>query len=291
VVEVDTMSTRRDILLSADDAGSQANSQTIARRAGAWAQPGQEQHAAVAAKLADALAREAALLREKDELLRAQAILAQEFEHRLVNSLQLIVGLLALQSRKTESAEAAAQLTAAAKRVDAFGRVHRQLHLLDYLQTVELKHFIAQLCEDLSGMLYDGNPAHSVAVDGVQIEIPTTLGIPLGFIVNELITNAAKHAEGEITVRLETTPELGHCLSVSNDGPGLPDGFQPGNKKGLGLKIIQSLVRQINGRLQVGQGPGGHGACFKVFFPATTSSAIDRAASPREQNAAWISDA
>jgi two-component sensor histidine kinase len=277
VVEVNIMSTQQERLCGADEAARQANSRTIARRAGVWPQPGQEQDAAIGAELEAALAREAALLREKDQLLRVQETLAQEFEHRLVNSLQLIVSLLVLQSRKTESAEAAAQLTIAAKRVGAFGRVHRRLHILDHLETVELKHFIEQLCEDLSGMLCDSNAAHSIAVEGVNIVIPTHLGIPLGFIVNELITNAAKHAEGEITVRLETTPELGHCLSVSDDGPGLPEGLPPGAKKGLGLKIIQSLVRQIDGQLQIGRGPGQHGACFKVFFPPTTSSAIERA--------------
>jgi signal transduction histidine kinase len=159
-------------------------------------------------------------------------------------------------------------------------------------ETVEFKHFIEQLCEDLSGMLCDGNAARSIAVEGVDIVIPTQLGIPLGFIVNELITNAAKHAQGEITVRLETTPELGHCLSVSDDGMGLPDGFRPSRARGLGLEIVQSLVRQINGRLQIGLGAGRHGACFKVFFPSTTSSAIDRAGeNPHEQEAPWISGA
>jgi two-component sensor histidine kinase len=277
VVEVNIMSVQQEKPWGVDEAARQANSRTIARRAGVWPQPGQGQDAAIAAELKDALAREAVLLREKDQLLRVQDILAQEFEHRLVNSLQLIVSLLVLQSRKTESAEAATQLTIAARRVGAFGRVHRRLHILDHLETVELKHFIEQLCEDLSGMLCDGNAARSIAVEGVNIVIPTHLGIPLGFIVNELITNAAKHAEGDITVRLETTPELGHCLAVSNDGPGLPEGFHPSANKGLGLKIVQSLVRQINGRLEIGPGPGQHGACFKVFFPSTASSAIERA--------------
>jgi len=270
------MSTQQDKKWSdGNNAAPQTYFQWIARRTSAPIRPGQEWDAASAAELKDALAREAALLREKEHLLRAQEILAQEFEHRLVNSLQMIVSLLTLQSRKAESAEAAAQLTIAAKRVGAFGRVHRRLHILDHLETVELKHFIEQLCEDLSGMLCDGNAPHSIAVEGVNIVIPTHLGIPLGFIVNELITNAAKHADGEITVRLETT-ELGHCLAVSNDGPGLPEGFHPNTNKGLGLKIVQSLVRQINGRLEIGPGPGRHGACFKVFFPQTTSSVIDR---------------
>jgi len=244
----------------------QINSQWIARRA---VESLQQRVTAIAAELTDALARETALRREKEELLQRQDTLTQEFEHRLVNSLQLIVSLLSLQSRKTDSPEAAAQLSMAAKRVGAFGRVHRRLHLLDHLDTVELRQYVGHLCEDLTDMLFDGNPAHLVVVEGAKIEVPTRLGIPLGFIVNELITNAAKHANGEITVRLETTPDLGHCLSVSNDGPVLPNDFDPGGKAGLGLKIIQALVRGINGRLQVGPGRGQQGASFKVFFPST----------------------
>jgi two-component sensor histidine kinase len=246
-----------------------AISRSVAGRAAAWP-PGRI--AAITAELKDALAREAALLREKDAIKQRQVMLTQEFEHRLTNSLQTIVSLLSLQSRKTESPEAAEQLMIAAKRVGAFGRVHRQLHLLDVVDTVELKQYVAQLCQDISGMLFDGDAPHPVVVEGAQIEIPTALGVPLGFIVNELITNAAKHAKGEITVRLETSPELGHSLSVSNGGPGLPDGFHLGNSKGLGLRIIRSLVRQINGRLEVGRGPGQQGACFKVFFPSTAAT-------------------
>jgi two-component sensor histidine kinase len=263
------MSNLQDRSLDTGNLVRRAISHSIAGRAAEWPP---SRIAAIATELKDALAREAALLREKDEILQRQVMLTQEFEHRLANSLQLIVSLLSLQSRNTENPEAAEQLLIAAKRVGAFGRVHRQLHLLDLLDTVELKQFVAQLCEDISGMLFDGDAPHPVVVEGAQIEIPTALGIPLGYIASELITNAAKHGKGQITVRLETTPEHGHCLSVSNGGPGLPDGFHPGSSKGLGLRIVQSLVRQIDGRLQVGRGPGQEGACFKVFFPSTATT-------------------
>ena len=116
-------------------------------------------------------------------------------------------------------------------------------------------------------MLFDGDAPHPVVVEGAQIEIPTALGVPLGFIVNELVTNAAKHAKGEITVRLETSPELGHCLSVSNGGPRLPDGFHLGSSKGLGLRIIQSLVKQINGRLRGRARPGTAGRLLQGVLP------------------------
>jgi two-component system, sensor histidine kinase PdtaS len=262
------MSNLQDGSVDYDNLARRAISCSIGGRAAEWPP---SRIVAITAELKDALAREAALLREKDAILQRQVMLTQEFEHRLVNSLQLIVSLLSLQSRKTESREAAEQLMIAAKRVGAFGRVHRQLHLLDLLEKVELKQYVAQLCEDISGMLFDGDATRPIVVEGAQIEVPTALGIPLGFIVNELITNAAKHGKGRITVRLETSPELCHCLSVSNGGPRLPDGFHPGSSKRLGLRIVQSLLRQINGRLQVGRGPEQQGACFTVFFPATTA--------------------
>ena len=117
----------------------------------------QTRHDALTAELQAAHAREKAWLREKSDLLRRQDILAQEFEHRLVNSLQIIGSLLSLQSR-TASPDAAAQLTVAARRVASFARVHRRLHLLDHQESVEFKQYLQQLCEDLSGLLFQGKP-------------------------------------------------------------------------------------------------------------------------------------
>jgi two-component sensor histidine kinase len=222
---------------------------------------------ALIAELRSAHAREAAWLREKSDLLRRQDMLAQEFEHRLVNSLQIIVSLLSLQSR-TASPEAAAQLTVAAKRVASFGRVHHRLHLLDHQEVVEFKEYLSGLCQDLSGLLFQGETASPIAVEGVRINIPTKFAIPLGFIVNEMITNAAKYAKGNIVVRLDTSPILGHSLSVSDDGPGLPAGFDAARSKGLGMKIISSLVKQIDGKLQITAGENGSGTRCTVTFCA-----------------------
>ena len=171
----------------------------------------QTEHDALIAELQAARAREKALLREKSDLLQRQDMLAQEFEHRLVNSLQIIVSLLSLQSR-TATPEAATQLTVAANRVASFGRVHRGLHLLDHQESVQFKQYLQHLCEDLSGLLFQGETALTIVVEGATINIPTIFAIPLGFIVNELITNSAKYAKSNITVRLETSPTIGHSL-------------------------------------------------------------------------------
>jgi chemotaxis protein methyltransferase CheR len=211
------------------------------------------------------------LLRQKDVLLEQKVMLAREFDHRLLNSMQLISSLLSMQSRTTKNPEAAAQLSIAGNRVASLGRVHRRLHVLDHLETVEFKQYVSRLCEDLSGMLHHENAKRSIVVEGEDIEIPTVLGIPLGFIVNELVTNSAKYAKGEVAVRLHSAPE-GHSLSVIDDGPGLREGFSPSGHKGLGMKIIQTLVKQIGGELQIGRGDHGRGARFTILFSTTPAS-------------------
>jgi len=226
----------------------------------------------LAAELQAARAREEALIREKSDLLARQDIMAQEFEHRLLNSLQMVVSLLSLQSR-TAGPEAAAQLKVAADRIASFGRVHRWLHRLDHQESVEFKQYLERLCEDISGLLFRGETTQRIAVDGPKIDIPTRFATPLGFIVNELIVNSAKYARSNITVRLATTPAAGHALSVLDDGPGLPVGFDPAKSKGLGMKIIASLVKQIDGELHIASGESDRGACFTVTFCAPKSAA------------------
>ena len=218
------------------------------------------------AELHAALAREQMLIRDKEALSQRQVMLAQEFEHRLLNSLQIISSLLSLQSRGATTDEAADQLRAAARRVAALGRVHHRLHLLDHRDKAELREYLRDLCGDLSGLLFQEESGWTIAVEGAAIEIPTVLAIPLGFIVNELITNAAKYAKGRIIVRIEAESPVTRAVSVVDDGPGLPWGFRPENSKGLGIRLVMSLTKQIGGQLCILPGDNGRGACFTVRF-------------------------
>jgi two-component sensor histidine kinase len=221
---------------------------------------------ALTAELAASLAREQILLSDKRELAERQVMLAHEFEHRLINGLQLVVSLLSLQSRASTTPEATAQLTIAARRVSALGRVHRRLHLLDHQNTVKFKDYLSELCVDLTGLLLEVQAGYAIVVEGDEVEIPTASAIPLGFIVNELITNSVKYAKSHISVRIESISATSHSLTVSDDGPGLPIGFDPTASMGLGMKIIQSLVKQIGGALQIVAGDNGRGARFTVAF-------------------------
>jgi two-component sensor histidine kinase len=218
-------------------------------------------------RLREALARNEILLRQKDELFRNQVLLNKESDHRLLNDLQVIVSLLSLQSRASANVEVASQLAAAADRVATIGRMHRRLHYSDGVQSVAFKQFLDDLCCDFSTMLSsDQRPERNIVVEAIDVTLPSVIAVPLGFIVNELITNAAKYGRGRITVKLEANPEKGYALSVCNDGPSLPEGFDPAAGKGMGMKIIRSFVERIGGALRIDRCVNNEGTRFTVQF-------------------------
>lgn len=228
---------------------------------------GQMSKAMLEAKLRASVAREEILREEKRDLLKRQATLAQELEHRFLNGLQLIAGLLSLQSRTAaRTPEAALQLTSAARRIMALGRVHQQLHLRHHQEHVELKKFMIGLCAELSDLLFEERNDRSITVEGDSAEMSAVLATPLGFIVNELITNAVKYAKSDVTVQIENTAPACYSLSVLDEGPGLPAGFDVAKCSGLGMKLVLSLVKQIGGELQIVPRSTGRASRFTVMF-------------------------
>lgn len=217
-------------------------------------------------RLRDALAESEAQLRQKDELLQRQELLGRESDHRLMNDLQMTISLLSLQSRGSTNAEAATQLAVAANRVAMIARIHHRLHSCDGVQAIDFRKFLEDFGHDFSAMLSSDEGPEQVVVESIDIKLPAATAIPLGFVVSELITNAAKYGKGRIAIRLEQHPEYGYALSVSNNGPALPDGFDPAASTGLGMRIVRSFVSQISGELRIGRGDDGHGARFSILF-------------------------
>jgi two-component sensor histidine kinase len=223
-------------------------------------------HKATESELRKALARDQVLLRQKDDSIRQQKMLTEECHHRLLNNLQMIVALLSLQSQKEANAETASRLTIAADRVRAIAGLHHHLHSMDGKPTVDFKPYLDLLCRDHSTMsMSDERPDQAIAVDAIEVSLPTTIGIPLSLIVNELITNAIKHGRGRITVTLAHSGK-GHALSVSNGGSDLPEDFDPTACKGLGMTLVSSLATQIGGELRIDRGEGGDCTRFTVLF-------------------------
>jgi two-component sensor histidine kinase len=222
---------------------------------------------ATEAHLRDVLARGEALLRLKTEAIEYQALMRKESDHRLLNDMQIVVGLLALQGRASGDAQISSQLLVAANRVNMIARIHQRLHGLDGMQTVAFQKYLKEFCSEFSQMLSSHEMAERVVVaEAGEIELPAATAIPLAFIVSELLTNAVKYGKGQIDVRLQVAADKSCLLSVSNGGPALPDGFDPAACKGLGMKIIQSFAQKIGGKLRFGPGEAGQGVNVTVAF-------------------------
>jgi two-component sensor histidine kinase len=224
-------------------------------------------HRNLEVRLRELLAKSEALLRQKNDAMEYQALLQRESDHRLLNDMQMVVSLLSMQGRASSNEETAAQLVKAASRVSMIACIHRRLHSVAGVQTVPFKEFLAAFCQEFSAMLSSKGAHEGVAIsDGPDVELPAATAVPLAFIVSELLTNAVKYGDGLIAIRLEPGPGKSHILSVANGGPPLPESFDPAASKGLGMKIVQTFLRKIDGQLQFGRNEGDQGACFTVLF-------------------------
>jgi two-component sensor histidine kinase len=193
-------------------------------------------------------------------------LMAREIEHRVANSLQFVSSILRLQGRQVPE-DVATHFDMAAHRVGAVARVHR--HLLDdeNVTNVPALAYIRRLSEDLADIL--GVP---IAVTGVEAQLSTKTIQSVGLLLNELVTNAAKHGTGTIAVNFSASESV--CkLCVCDKGKGLPLDFDFGTQKGLGLKIIDVLAKQLGGGVSVAS-HNGPGACLVVAFPRSTSGAV-----------------
>ncbi|HEU5286417.1 MAG TPA: histidine kinase dimerization/phosphoacceptor domain -containing protein [Sphingomicrobium sp.] len=186
-------------------------------------------------------------------------LMAREIDHRIMNSLQFVAGLLSMQSRSAGNDEVASQLTQAATRVAAVARVHRNFYSGDS-DEVSCLTFLTRLCADLSEIC-----GVSVEVSGDEGTVPTTMIQPIGLLTNELVTNAAKHGAGDVTVEYRIAADR-HGLSVCDEGTGVPADFEPAMSKGLGMKVVTLIAKQLGGALEVLPNPAGRGACFRVSF-------------------------
>ncbi len=186
------------------------------------------------------------------------ALMAKEIDHRVTNSLQFVSSILSMQGRHSSS-ETAQHLQIAANRVAAVAQVHRNFYT-DGAADVSCITFLRRLCTDLSTIL--GTP---IDVQGDEGAVPSTRIQPIGLLLNELVTNAAKHGAGTIRVDYRIADDT-HELSVCDEGAGLPKDFDLEKTAGLGIKVIQTLVRQLDGHIIVQANPVGRGACFKVSY-------------------------
>ncbi|MEO6040376.1 MAG: GAF domain-containing protein [Croceibacterium sp.] len=187
-------------------------------------------------------------------------LMAKEIDHRVMNSLQFVSSLLTMQARSPEIGEAASHLQLAANRVAAVAQVHRHFYTGD-AETTSCIAFLERLGEELEAVL-----DRSISVEGAAGDVPNNWIQPIGLIVNELVTNAAKHGAGRIDVHYKVENQR-HSLIVCDEGRNLPQDFDPATAStSLGMRVVRSLAKQLGGELTAGRSPDGS-SCFKVSFP------------------------
>jgi two-component sensor histidine kinase len=188
-------------------------------------------------------------------------LMGKEIDHRVMNSLQFVSGMLTMQSRSPEVGDAADHLQQAANRVAAVAQVHRHFYA-DAADEVSCIAYLRRLCGDLATIL-----DREIVIDGDEGMVPATSIQPIGLLTNELVTNAAKHGAGKIEVTFRVSGDVNR-LMVCDEGAGLKPGFDPHSATaGLGMRVITTLVRQLHGSLSAGPRATGRGACFSVQFP------------------------
>jgi two-component system, sensor histidine kinase PdtaS len=204
------------------------------------------------------------------QALDHQAMLTREMSHRVKNSLASVVGLLRVQSRSAPSEEVRDALKDAASRITTIAQVHDHLWRSTKIGYVDIADFAGELCRKLQETV-----PHTVRSTFGHLMISADKAIPLGLLINELVTNSAKHAypdgPGEIEVSGERRGDDLH-VEVSDRGIGLPKDFdidQP--RASLGFKVIKSLLAQLDGRIEV-TGNTPKGAIIHIDLPLETGT-------------------
>ena len=190
-----------------------------------------------------------AALKEKD-------ILLSEIHHRVKNNLQIVSSLLSLQSARTTDPAALDLLRECQNRVHSMALIHQTLYGSNDFSRVDFARFIGVLLPALI-ISHQIDPNRiAVRVDVEPVRLPIGIAVPCGLVVNELITNAFKHAfrdrdRGEIRIAL--TRQLGNeaMLSVSDNGIGLPDRLDIMKTDTLGLQLVEALVSQLDGAVSI----------------------------------------
>ena len=203
--------------------------------------------------------------KQKDDLLREKAILLQELQHRVANSLQIIASVILQSAKKTTSEETRINLRDAHSRVMSVAALQQQL-AASRLGAVELEPYFTQLCKSIAASMIHDPTRLKLTVEADESSTDANVSVSLGLVVTELVINALKHAfpggrSGMIVVAYRSHGP-NWTLSIKDDGVGMPRDAASATP-GLGTSIVEALARQLKARIQVES--GSHGTLVSVI--------------------------
>lgn len=196
--------------------------------------------------------------------LDAKTLLLHEVDHRVKNNLTMIGSLLRLQVRTIDDQAIAAKLDSMLERVDALAVVHRQLYQSEDIARFDIGTFAQSLATDVIGS--SGRTDIHLVIEAQPMFIEAANASALGLILNEILTNAIKHAfangrPGQLTLRVDSIEGRG-VISICDDGPGLPSTIRT---KSIGTSLITRLARQA--QAEATWSDNRPGTCVTITFP------------------------
>ena len=179
-------------------------------------------------------------------------LLLKEIHHRVKNNLEVVSGLLTLQSAKMEDPQMQEAMLASQNRVQSMSILHQKLYQSEHLAFIEMKNYFSDLCLNILDSYNETERIH-VNIEMKELELDVDTAVPLGLIVNELLTNALKYAfpngeKGNVELSLKNLDKENFQLKISDNGVGSPLNAKA-KGTGFGTQLVELLTRQIDGKL------------------------------------------
>jgi two-component sensor histidine kinase len=207
------------------------------------------------------------------QALAERELLLREVNHRVKNSLQLVLSMLSLQGNEFREAGAKELFAKAIARVTAIASIHERLYQDQDPLTIDVQTYLTGLCAELARAGIGEERHADLRTEIEPLRLPTEHGVSLALVINELVMNALKHGRSAdrspiIKVSLRRVDAGQARLTIADNGPGIsaadPSGKPP---SGLGTRLIGMLVRQLNGQLSI---EDADGYAAHITFPLQT---------------------
>lgn len=218
----------------------------------------------------DALLKEKDIfLKEKDNLLEEKEILLKEIHHRVKNNMQVIISLISIQSSFTKDDDALLLFEGAKNRIHSMALIHERMYQTGDLTSIDIQDYITTLTNDLI-RTYTINCEIFLNISIYKTMFIIDTLIPLGLLINEIISNALKYAfigaeKGQILIHLSFDPEEDiYTLLIGDNGIGMPLGVLEKEDGTLGLELIKIFAAQLDGEIKRVKEKG---TMYKIKFP------------------------
>lgn len=203
-----------------------------------------------------------------NQLLQDKEMLMKEIHHRVKNNLMVISSLLELQSYHLKDEESIELFKESQNRAKSMALIHERLYRTDSLKNIEFSEYINTLVEDLFATYATDRSKVDLILDVENIDMDINSSVPLGLIINEMVTNTLKYAfpgdkSGFLKIALHQK-DSEYILEVNDNGVGIPEGFNIEESDSLGMLLINSLTSQLDGTVEL---TSDNGTKFKITFP------------------------